>query len=532
MRFSYKLITVVFLVFILTRCARKGRPEGGPKDETAPVMVIAKPPYRSINFSKNEIKIYFDEYIVLKDLNKELIVSPPLKNPAIISPQGTPSKYIKIKILDTLKTNTTYTFNFGNAVQDNNENNKLESFKYIFSTGSFIDSLKIKGSVTDALEGKLKKNISIMLYKLNSTYNDSVPFKRKPDYVSSTLDSVKFQFTNIQEGKYKIVALDEEVKDYIFNPKKDKIGFLPNFITLPKDSLIGKQITLFKETKPFKFKRGKEVFKGKIQFGFEGTQKGLTIKLITKVPKNFKDFQQYKKDSDTLNYWFTPIVKDSLKFIVSKDNFIDTIKVRLQKKNIDSLSISSVINKTLHLNDTLFLTANNPITKIDTTKFSLTDKDTTNVSFKLLKQKINKIALLFKKTPKNKYALSVLPDAITDLYKMSNDSLFYNFITKDPEDYGTISLNIKNKINKPLIIELIENKKVIKTQFVKGSEKISFTLLEPKKYSIRAIIDGNDNKKWDTGNFLHQIQPERIVYFGKEIELRPNWVFNEVFVIK
>lgn len=532
MRFSYRLITIILLALLIVKCARKGRPEGGPKDETAPIMVTAKPPYKSLNFNKKEIRIYFDEYVVLRDLNKQLIVSPPLKNPAVISPQGTPSKYIKIEILDTLKPNTTYTFNFGNAVQDNNENNKLESFKYVFSTGNFIDSLKTKGSVKDVLKDTLDKNVSVLLYKLDSTYNDSIPFKRKPDYVSSTLDSVNFQFTNIQKGNYKMITLDEAVKDYIFNPKTDKIGFLPNTISLPRDSVIDKSITIFYENQPFKFKRGKEIHKGKIQFGFEGNPEGLKIALLSKVPDKFKAFEQYEKESDTLNYWFTPIVKDSLKFIVSKDEFIDTIKVRLRKKKIDSLSVASTIAGTLHLNDTLFLTTNNPIIKIDTTKFFLTDKDTTNVDFKLKKQDINKIALLFEKTPKNNYAFSLLPEAISDVYEFKNDSVSYNFTTKDPEDYGTISLNINNETTKLLIIELIENKRVVKTAFVNGSKKVDFTLLEPKTYSVRAIIDDNGNRKWDTGNFLKQIQPERIIYFNKEIELRPNWVFNETFVVK
>ena len=127
-----KFLLISLITLFLYDCARKGRPTGGPKDETAPILVTANPPNATTNFNKKEIKIYFDEYIVLKDLNKQLVVSPPMKNPPLISPQGTPSKYIKIKILDTLRKNTTYTFNFGSAVQDNNENNKLESLSMFF----------------------------------------------------------------------------------------------------------------------------------------------------------------------------------------------------------------------------------------------------------------------------------------------------------------------------------------------------------------------------------------------------------------
>lgn len=532
MRIFYRFVIILITAFLVTECARKGRPTGGPKDETAPIMVTANPPYESTNFNAKEIRIDFDEYITLKDLTKQLIISPPLKNIPVITPQGTPSKYIKIKILDTLRPNTTYTFNFGNAIQDNNESNKIESFKYVFSTGKYIDSLKVKGSVTDALKTTLHKNVSVLLYRLDSTYTDSIPFKQKPNYVANTLDSLNFEFTNIQKGKYAVMAIDEEVKDYIFNPKTDKIGFLLDTISLPKDSIITNSIAIFKEKQPFKFKRGKEVAKGKIQFGFSGGEKNMKVKLLSTVPLEYKAFQQFEKEVDTLNYWFTPIKADSLNFIVSKDEFIDTVTVRLRKKKIDSLSVSSNINSVLHLTDTLFLQTNNPIATIDKTQISLTDKDTLNVDFSLKKQAINKVALLFKNTPKNNYKLTVLPKAVTDLYETTTDTLKFNFSTKSPEDYGTIALNVQNKTQKPIILELLENKKVVKTEFFTTSKEVVFNLLEPRKYTIRAIVDENNNHVWDTGNLLTKTQPERIIYFSQEIELRANWDFNEVFIVE
>lgn len=532
MKFRYSFLLLLITAVLLAKCARKGRPTGGPKDETAPILVVANPPYESTNFKEDEIKIEFDEYIVLKNLTKQLIVSPPLKNPAVITPQGTPSKYLKIKLLDTLQQNTTYTFNFGNAIQDNNESNKIESFKYVFSTGDYIDSLTVKGTVADALKRKLKKNISVLLYRLDTTYNDSIPLKQKPNYVTNTADSLNFKFTNIKEGKYAIMAIDEETKDYIFNPKKDKIGFLTDTISLPKDSVLTTPITIFKETQPFKFKKGREIVKGKIQFGFTGDKTGMKLKLLSTVPKTYKSFQQFEKEKDTLNYWFTPIKTDSLNFIVSTNNFLDTITVRLRKKKIDSLSVSSSVSGILHLNDTLFFNTNNPITLIDKKQFLLVNKDTVAVPFTLKEEKFNKLALVFNKQPKQKYNLKVLPNAITDLYQTTNDTLQYSFNTKDPEDYGEIILNVQNEAKNPVIIQLLSNNKVLKSEFLTASKKINFKLLELKEYTIRAIIDENNNKIWDTGNFLTKTQPERIVYFSQEIKLRANWIFNETFLIR
>ncbi|MBA6156209.1 Ig-like domain-containing protein [Tenacibaculum sp. S7007] len=526
------IVLVILFTFLIVSCARKGRPDGGPKDEDAPIMMTAKPPNETIHFDENKIRIYFDEYIVLKDLTKQLVVSPPLKNPPIITPQGTPSKYINIEILDTLKTNTTYTFNFGNAVQDNNENNKLESFKYVFSTGNYIDSLTVKGNVSEMFKRDKVKEIGVLLYRLDSTYNDSIIYKQKPNYVTSTLDSTNFEFTNLSAGKYLMLALKESSNNFMFNPKTDKIGFLADTISLPKDSLVLNPIRIFKEIQPYKFKRGKEIVKGKIQFGFEGKQTDMKVNLLSNVPESFKSFTQFEKEKDTLNYWYTPIEQDSLNFTVSNESFLDTITVRLRKKKIDSLSVSSSISRTLHLNDTLFLESNNPIVSIDKTKFSLVDKDTVDVDFELKKQEINKLAVLFKKTPKMNYKFNVYPKGLIDLYETTNDTLKYNFKTLTVEDYGSIVLDVKKETTHPVIVQLLVKDKVVKTKYISASEKVEFNLLEPKEYTVRAIIDENNNHVWDTGNFLLRKQPEHVVYFEEPFKLRANWIQNETFVIK
>lgn len=534
MKFLYSLFFISVCAVCLQSCARKGSPEGGPKDEQAPIMVIAKPENESLNFDKKNIKIYFDEYIVLKDLTKQLIISPPLKNAPLITPQGTPSKYINIKLLDSLKENTTYTFNFGDAIKDNNENNTLENFKYVFSTGKTIDSLTIKGSVKDIKNREITKNYSVLLYKADSTFNDSVPYKRKPDYVTKTFDSINYKFTNIKDGKYFIMAIDEEVSDYKFNPALDKIGFKKDTISLPKDSLINTPIVVFKEKQPYKFKRGKQIKKGKIQFGFVGgNKKDFKVQLLSKVPPSFRYFTMLDKEKDTLNLWYTTIDSDSLNFMVSHKKEIDTSTVFLRKKKIDSLLISSNIKNTLHLTDTFKLSSNNPIVELDSTKFSLNDSDTIAVPFKLKKLTLNEVGVLFKKAPKKTYTFQGLPNAIRDLYGVqSKDTLTYTFNTKETEDYGSISLNIKKEVNHSIIIQLIEKDVIIKTQKINSSKKITFNLLEPKEYIVRAIIDKNENGKWDTGTLLSKTQPERIVYLEEILKLRANWSINQEFIIK
>lgn len=536
-----KRIVIIFLNLILflalSNCAKTGRPQGGPKDENAPIFVTAKPPYKSLFFKEKEIKIEFDEFVRLKDINKQLVISPPLKNPPLITPQGSPSKQLKIKILDTLQENTTYIFNFGNAVVDNNEANVLENFSYVFSTGDYIDSLTTKGTVKDVEELQNKANVSLLLYRLDSSYTDSIVYKKKPNYVTKTQDSVNFSFFNLRKGAYKVIALKEEISDYIFNPATDRIGFLNDTIKLPQDSIMNSSIVYFKEEQPFEFKRGKELNKGKIQFGFNGDRKDLSISLLSAVPDSFQSISKYEKGKDSLNYWFTPIEIDSLNFVVKKDDFIDTVTVTLRKKTIDSLKISPSLQRTLHFRDTLFLESNTPVVKIDTAKISIFDKDTMAVPFQVQPSlKENKVALLFEKKPQQKYSIKLLPKALIDIYKVSHDTLKYNLYTQEIEDYGRITLRVSNVQNKNVIIELLSGRtqnELVERRIINSSEDLVFDLLQAKKYTIRAIIDSNKNNKWDTGNFLLKRQPETIIYHPelRNAELRANYFLEEIFVI-
>ena len=529
----FRFIFFSISILILSNCARTGRPEGGPKDKDAPLFIISKPPYKTINFDKKEIELNFNEFIKLKDLNKQLIVSPPLKNPLLVTPQGSASKFLTLKILDTLVKNTTYIINFGNAIEDNNEGNKLESFKYVFSTGKYIDSLYTSGEVKDAYLNEKQKNINVLLYKIDSTFNDSIIFKKKPNYVTNTLDTTSYNFSNLKRGKYLMIALKESSSDYLFNPKTDKIGFYADTITLPKDSIIKKPIVIFKEIQPYKFRRGKEVSKGKIAFGYEGEIKDLQIKIISEIPEKFKSIAKFEKEKDTLNYWFTPFKADSLNFIVSNASFIDTVTVRLRKKKIDSLILSSSIGRTLHFRDTFFIKGNNPFVKIDTNKITFTDKDTLAIKYSsFISSKENKIGFLFEKKPEQNYSLKMLPSAIIDIFEQQNDTLNYNFSTKEIEDYGRITLSVINPNSENLIIELVENKKnqlLIERRFISKSETLIYDLLQPKKYIIRAIIDSNKNNKWDTGNYLKKVLPEKIIYYSEELELRANYYLNPTF---
>jgi len=514
-------------ITLISSCAKTGRPDGGPKDELAPLFVTSEPPYETINFSSKEVTLDFNEFVKLKNLNKQLVVSPPLKNPLLISPQGTASKTLNIEILDTLAINTTYIFNFGNAIEDNNESNVLEGFKYVFSTGTYIDSLEFSGTIANAFSNKKPKKTNIVLYRIDSTFTDSIIYNKKPNYVTTALDTTGFNFTNLKKGKYLLLALKQSSNDYIFNPTVDEIGFYKDTIRLPKDSSIIKPIKLFKELQPYQFKRAKEAYKGKITFGYVGVAKDLKVELLSKVSDSFRSISRFEIDKDTLNYWHTPINVDSLNFIVSNAIFSDTVTVKFRKKKIDSLTLSPSTTGVLHLRDTFFIKSNTPIIKIDTSKVWLTAADTISVKYEhYVSKKENKIGFIFDKKQKEKYNLKAFPGGFSDLYAVKNDTLSFNFRTRDLEDYGRITMDIINSGSENLIVELLtgkENDQVVERRYITTSETLVFDLLEPKSYTVRAIIDANKNNKWDTGSYLLKILPENILYYSEELKVRANY---------
>ena len=142
----------LFILIIVMGCANRGTPTGGEIDTEPPSVLKASPENFSTNFNSTEIEILFDEYIRLSKLQTELIISPPINPLPTIMPMGSADKVLNISSLDSLIENTTYSFQFGESIEDNNERNPLTNYRYVFSTGDYIDSLKIKGSVKDAFE--------------------------------------------------------------------------------------------------------------------------------------------------------------------------------------------------------------------------------------------------------------------------------------------------------------------------------------------------------------------------------------------
>lgn len=508
-------------------CAKRGSITGGLKDTLAPVLKYSSPPNMSTNFEGNEIILGFDEYVKLKNLNKQLIISPPMKHEPLILPTVA-SKVITIKIKDTLQPNTTYSFNFGQSIADNNEGNAINQFKYIFSTGSYIDSLSISGQIKDAYEKNVDNFVSVMLYEVNDTFKDSAVYKQSPRYITNTLDSLRtFKLENLKAGKYLLVALKDKGANNRYNPKDDKIGFLKHYITVPNDTVF--ELELFKETLPLKAFKPIQASGNRIYLPYEGKQNFSVSKPKIVLKHNNEVLETIvtafpKKDS--LQVWYQPIKADSLSMEISRDNYDKKFSFKIKDQKKDTLNITAVQSGVLNFRDRFTLESATPLVKFDKSKIKLVNKDSVAVDFTTEYNEFEqKLYVDFKKEPVEKYNITFFPGALTDFYEKTNDTLVYKLTTKEYADYGNLILNLKNVKRFPIIVE-VTNKKgdiVHATEYSEGKTKIEFNLLVPETFTIRIIYDDNKNKIYDSGDFLNKKYAEEVFYYQGDVDVRTNW---------
>ena len=529
-----KILFTILSLAIISGCAKRGNPTGGPIDSLPPVLVNANPKLNTTNFESEEIRLTFDEFVKLDKVQDQLIISPPLeKNAYEIRPLTGVTKKVFLKFIDSLDINTTYTINFGNSIKDNNEGNPLTFFNYTFSTGETIDSLYVKGNISDAYNIETDEYVSIHLYRIDSTLNDSIIYIKQPTYVSNSLDSTSYIFQNLKEGKYHIIAMKDVDNNYFFDPFYDKIGFIDSLITLPKDSII--DFKLFKEETDLIWDKPHFINSEKIGFGYYGKLDLKKIEINSVIPDSI-DYTYTKEEmSDTIYLWLSNNSFDSLNFnLIEKDTTkLSTIKFdRKRDTLIDSLNVSAKTVNVIHLKESFKLSSNIPIKKIEDSLISVRDIDSILVPFvSSVNDNLDEIDIKFEVSPSDNYRILILPNAIKDIKGVTNDTLQFNLTSQSLEDYGNIYLDVIRNTQSKFILHLINQNGDIVREYDNVDQNITynFEYIRPGEYSFRLIEDLNKNNIWDTGNYLQRVKPEPVYYFPSELEVRANWDLNETF---
>lgn len=534
-----RLLLLFVICFLAHSCARVGAPVGGPKDTLAPKFLSSNIDSTRINVKRDihELRLDFDEYITLKDINKNLIISPPIKNIKRILPSNIANKYVMIQWEDTLQANTTYNFNFGNSIADNNEANILRYFNFAFSTGDKLDDLYVSGDITDALAIKKKQGENkfvVGLYQVKDTIN----YKQKPYYITKVDEDGYYELNYLTPGKYKIIAFEDENGNSVYDPGKEKIGFQKEPIDIEK-SVSGLNLKVYPSKKPLKYGEMKES-PGGITMTFEGNPENVKVASINEKLQDIK--VTHRPKSDSVKIWFDAVksdvgqtANDNLKFSYDTGSKQDTVSVfyKYNKKNAMDLE-SDNGGPGLAPNSDFRIKSGYIIDKISPEKWVLKSDSLTTQEFTAKISETNPYQIVIHSdfVTGKKYQLTIPKETVSSFYAKNVQSKRFDFEVEKVDQFGSLAFTLQNAPDASYWIQLLDaSDKVIYSRYTKGNN-VKFDILKPNEYVVRILVDNNGNKFWDEADFEKETFAEDSYVFYKKAIVRPLWETKEDWDLK
>ena len=524
---------ILFGFLFVYGCASIKQPQGGPRDTTPPKILSMVPKDQTTNFTAKKVTIEFDEYFNIQNEFKEFSVSPEMEKPPILKKKG---KKLEINFPDTLEKNTTYTLNFGKAIADVNESNAVKNLTYVFATGPQLDSLSIKGKVTNGLTGLPEIDALAFILPLN---RDTLFGKGRPSIYTTTDSSGNYSLNNLRKDTYRVYVLKEKNGDKIYQQAIDEIGFIKDSIVL--DSNITQlDMEIFQENATtFRVLDRKLNNDGSITFAFNQKLQSPTIAITDPSPLDKKKWLKWSKNNDSLKLWLAELNFDSVKVAISDTGkVLQTVNFTRGKKETYTRTIDARDNLEGRLhnpNKPLKLTFNFPIENVDLTKITLLEDSVKKTGFTIVKDSTDFLSYTFKYPWRAKkiYDLKLEAGAVTAIFNTKNKEINKTFELANKDDYGTLAVKIiVPEQNKSYVLEITnEAKNVVNTLVIKRDTAVTFDNYKGGKYFIRITYDTNKNGKWDTGNVTLRQQPEKIWNEPKELSIRPNWERNETITI-
>lgn len=571
---------VVAAALLLAACASIGRPEGGPRDMTPPVVVSSTPAPGSVNVSNGRIDIVFDENITLDDPMNKIVVSPPQKKQAQISSNG---RRVRITLRDTLRDSTTYTVDLADAVRDLNEGNILDGLAIDFSTGPSIDTLMISGIV---FEGRTLEPAQGMIVGVYSTPVADTALTTLPmDRITKTNALGRFTIRNLKPGSYRVFAINDLNHDFHWDRSED-IAFLDRDISpstmavevtdtftdaAGNDSLVTRPATRFlpddilltwfnENYKPLYLVKHERPDARRLTLEMSTHSDSLPqLTLLNTVRAGARlDREAVLQSSpglDSLTYWLrdtTLIGSDTLKIAArylhtdTLDNITfttDTLTFALRQpkkkkkrdEETDSVPKLEFVNigissrQPQDLNIPLLFETSAPTASIDSAGFRievLVDSVWMPVAARIPSppDSLQPMRLLTEMTwkPKTKYRVTIDSLAVTDIYGNHNRPFVQEVSTHAIEDYAALFFNIGDLGPDSAIVELLSSDKPVRLEPVRNGVA-TFEYVTPGAYYARLFIDRNQNGRWDTGSVADTVQPEDVFYFSKKLNLKKNW---------
>lgn len=576
------LLPILACALIAGACASIGRPEGGPIDEVPPTFVNSNPAPGSTHSTTTNIAIYFDENVQLEDAFSKVVISPVQIESPQVSANG---RRVSIELRDSLKANTTYTIDFGDAIKDLNEGNVLDGFALDFSTGDVIDTLRISGLV---LEAQTLEPAQGMLVGAYSNLADSAIHTLPPDRIARTNQRGQFTIRNLAPGQYRIYALNDLNRDWHWDRSED-IAFLDTTIS-PWTEPITVTDTLYSSvgedsliTRPGIRYMPNDLLLTWFNLGYKAQyiqdyarpdRRRATITLaappdstpvITMVGTHLNGttadhwaLTQRSAQGDSITLWLSDsaiVNTDSLRLALryrKPDSLdvlqwsTDTLKFtyrepKRSKKEIeadtlpprfDLLQITAKSGSMVDVDRPLSFAVSQPLAYLDTAAIHLhIQVDTLWQSVTLPPLRPDSIDPLLLRhfdlrwEPGAKYRFTVDSAAFVSIYGEHNPPFNQDFTIKNLEDYAAITF-ILSGADSTAIVELLNSSGEPVRRVPAPNGRAVFQYITPGSYYARMFFDSNHDGVWTTG-ILDSIQPEEVAYYPKKLELKRNWEIEQ-----
>ncbi len=471
-----KAVFVVLVLMQLMSCANIVPPTGGDADTTPPKLLSMSPEDSVLNQRVKKIVLHFNKFVEIHDLNKHLTLSPLLEFPPTVTAIG---KRVEIKLTDSLlKDNTTYKIALGNAITDNRERTPYANFTYTFSTGSYFDSMEVKGQVIDMLSGQPDTGISVVLYDA-ATFKDSMMLSKKPAYLARTDLSGSFHFTGLPQRSFRIFALADVDNNTIYDINQERIGFLDTAIVSRQGSDSSEPGTLILYTS---LAEKRTPVKDSL---LNDSLRRVAERFVGRVVSKGKNALAYSVVADTIS-------KDRGTFELTAPL---QIKLNAVLKTLDSAKV--------------FLSYLNSGVEAEASRKITHDTGSLYISNNWI--------------PETKYTLRLVKGWATDTSGNELPPGRYHFMTKSLDDYAKLQIRVgKPYSDSQHVMLVIQDKDTLYNQTLKDSI-VTLQLLKPGKCKILVINDVNGNGIWDPGHVLLKRQPEFVFQHESEVVLKAGW---------
>lgn len=577
-------LAVFFCTAFLWRCATIMTPTGGPKDTLPPVITLMTPDNFTTNFKDRKIYIEFDEFVQIKDQQKEFFTSPQMKKKPTITLRG---RGISVQLRDTLRENTTYALNFGSAICDNNEGNPLYSMRYVFSTGPEIDSMVLSGYTVDAYKADSVSKSFIYFYIADSVPEpkeyDSTLFNYKPQVIARAETNGIFLAQNLKPVPYRVYAFQDTNDNQMYEPSIDKVGFLDSLINpalMPDFSVWYDSLRHYVTADPQVFMRmftdvafkrqtlqqSERPARHKAMLYFGAAHPEVTGLRFDSIPAERVIWDPQTVGRDTVALWFdvpsaslpdtikgeityfkhdtvnqlqevTEPLKLAWRLIETKEQEREREKLERERRKAEAageewvepkkenpfafkMPTSGEINPENHLT----VDFDYPLVKLDSAELLLTrvleDNSIEDIPVRMVRDTgmLRRWQVRAPWKLGGQYTLTIPEGAITDVAGLSNDSIIRKYTVLDPEKFATVLIHVRGRDDgTKYIVQLLDGSNALKQEkrdVTTGD--IRFNYVPAGEIKFRVIEDRNGNGKWDSGNVVERLQPERAEIYAND----------------